>query len=101
MIQTYTSDHHLVINVGENQLSWNYKGDSYCIGIEDGIAGVLGDVFSDLNRQHDNVAKLKDALREAIEDIQSWGDCASDYAQKKHKLGEEIERYKQIIRECN
>jgi len=59
MIQTYTSDHHLTLELDGELVTGDYKGYMVAGKIDAHLEEHFELLFSDLNRQRNNVAALK------------------------------------------
>jgi hypothetical protein len=83
---TYTSDHHLTISIEGRYVTSQYKGNVAITGsVDDNCRDYIPLVFEDLNRQHDNVSKLRAALISAID----------------HLPEHEVAAYKKVLRSAH
>lgn len=60
--------------------------------------GITGTCLA-LQRASETITSLKAKYSEAIDDIESWGEYASDYFQDKWKLKEYIAEHRKSLRE--
>ena len=67
MTQTYTSDHHLSIEIEGHLVTSQYKGNRPVRGFADDDCCIyIGLVFEDLTKRHRDVADLKEMLHSVL-----------------------------------
>jgi hypothetical protein len=82
------------ISIGEEMLH-----DVYLASDVERNLGASLQLLECVKQRDDRIAELDKALREAIDDIESWAGYASDYFQEKHDLAGGLARLRSVLTE--